>query len=140
MTTANRPLGQTTASGVVWITSFQVARQLLQIASVSILARRIPPGVYGLVGMAVLVTNLLETIRDVGTGTALVREREMPDELASTGFWVNCMTGATVTVFLVLLSRPAARFFHQPQLATILYFFAISFFLGALCVVPVAML
>jgi len=140
MIATNRSLTQKAASGVAWITSFQVARQVLQIISVSILARRIPPGVYGLVGMAVLVTNLLETIRDVGTGTALVREREMPDELASTGFWVNCMTGATVTVFLVLLSRPAARFFHQPQLATILYLLAVSFFLGALSVVPMALL
>src|SRR5271165_6869952 len=140
MTTANRPLGQTTASGVVWITSFQVARQLLQIASVSILARRIPPGVYGLVGMAVLVTNLLETIRDVGTGTALVREREMPNELASTGFWLNCITGATVTLLLVLAARPATGFFQQPELATILYFLAISFFLSALATVPMALL
>ena len=141
MTTAPRqPLGQKTASGVVWITSFQIARQLLQIVSVSILARRIPPGVYGLVGMAVLVTNLLETIRDVGTGTALVREQEMPDEVASTGFWLNCMTGAVVTLFLVLVSRPAARFFQQPELTIILYFLAISFFLSALSVVPMALL
>jgi O-antigen/teichoic acid export membrane protein len=140
MTTANRPLGQKTASGVVWITSFQVARQLLQIASVSILARRIPPGVYGLVGMAVLVTNLLETIRDVGTGTALVREREMPNELASTGFWLNCMTGAAITLLLLLAARPAARFFQQPELVTILYFLAISFFLSALATVPMALL
>jgi len=137
---AERSLTQKAASGVAWITSFQVARQLLQIVSVSVLARRIPPGVYGLVGMAVLVTNLLETIRDVGTGTALVREREMSDEVASTGFWVNCMTGATVTLFLVLLSWPAARFFHQPEIATVLYFLAISFFLGALTVVPMALL
>ena len=140
MTTVNRSLTQKTASGVAWITSFQVARQLLQVISVSVLARRIPPGVYGLVGMAVLVTNLLETIRDLGAGAALVREREMPDDMASTGFWLNCVTGAAVTLSLVLVSWPAARFFHQPQLATILHFLAISFFLGALCVVPMALL
>jgi len=45
-----------------------------------------------------------------------------------------------VTLFLVLLSGPAAHFFHQPQLATILRFLAISFFLGALSVVPMALL
>src|SRR5271165_3067744 len=140
MTNANRSLTQKAASGVAWITSFQVARQILQVISVSVLARRIPPGVYGLVSMALLVTLLLETIRDLGTGIALVREQEMPDELASTGFWLNCITGAVVTFSLVLASWPAARFFHQPQLATILHFFAISFFLGALSVVPAALL
>lgn len=140
MTTANRSLTQRTATGLAWITAFQVTRQLLQIISVSVLARRIPPGTYGLVGMAILVTNLLETIRDVGTGTALVREREMPDELASTGFWLNCGTGTIVTFLLVLASWPAARFFRQPQLATILHFLAISFFFGALSAVPMALL
>ena len=61
---------------------------MLQVISVSVLARRIPAATYRLVGMAMLVMNLLETIRDVGTGTALVREQAMPDELASTGFWL----------------------------------------------------
>ena len=140
VTTANRSLTQRTATGVAWITTFQVSRQLLQVISISVLARRIPPAVYGLVGMAVLVTNLLESVRDVGTGTALIREREMPDELASTGFWLNCATGATVTLLLVLASWPAARFFRQPQLATILHFLAISFFFGALSAVPMALL
>ena len=140
MTTPPPSLTQKTATGVAWITSFQIARQVLQIASVSVLARRIPPSAYGLVGMAVLVTNLLETIRDMGTGTALVREREMPDELASTGFWLSSMTGGAVTLLLVLISWPAARFFHEPRVATILQFLALSFFMGALSVVPMALL
>ncbi|MGB8886551.1 MAG: lipopolysaccharide biosynthesis protein [Candidatus Korobacteraceae bacterium] len=140
MTTAPRSLTQETASGVAWITSFQIARQVLQVISVSVLARRIPPSAYGLVGMAVLVTNLLESIRDMGTGTALVREREMPDELASTGFWLNCATGSLVTLLLLLASWPAARFFHEPMVATILQFLSISFFMTALGIVPMALL
>ena len=140
MSTAPRSLTQATATGVAWITSFQIARQVLQIISVSVLARHIPPAAYGLVGMAIIVTNLLETIRDMGTGTALVRERDMSDELASTGFWLNCMTGATVTLLLFLASWPAARFFHEPMVATILQFLSASFFMGALSIVPMAML
>ncbi len=125
---------------MAWLTGVQVARQLLSVISVSILARRIPPAIYGLVGMAVLVTTLLETIRDVGTGTALIREREMPDELASTAFWLNCSTGVVVTMLVIALSWPAAYFFRAPQLARILQFLSISFFFGALGVVPTAVL
>ena len=93
MTQSNPSLTQRTASGMAWLTSVQAVRQLLSIISVSVLARRIPPAVYGLMGMAALVTLLLETIRDVGTGTALIRERELPDHLASTAFWLNGGTG-----------------------------------------------
>jgi len=133
-------LTQRTAAGVAWLTVVQVTRQVLSVISVSILARRIPASVYGLVGMAVLVTNLLETIRDVGTGSALIRERELPADLASTAFWLNCGTGVVVTLLVIALSWPAAQFFHQPQVATILQFLSISFFFGALGVVPTAVL
>ena len=133
-------LTQRAAAGVAWLTVVQVTRQVLSVISVSILARRIPASVYGLVGMAVLVTNLLETIRDIGTGTALIRERELPGNLASTAFWLNCGTGIVVTLLVIALSWPAAHFFHQPQVKTILQFLSISFFFGALGVVPTAVL
>src|SRR5450631_3130865 len=119
MTTANASITRRVATGVAWLTGVQITRQLLSIVSVSILARRIPPAIYGLVGMAVLVTTLLETVRDVGTGTALIRERELPDSLASTAFWLNCGTGVTVTLLVILFSWPAAYFFREPQVARI---------------------
>lgn len=135
-----RTLTHKTASGVAWITGFQVARQLLQVVSVSVLARKVPPAAYGLVAMAALVTNFLENVRDAGIGTALVREREVSQELAATVFWLSCGLGVVVTVLVVAVSFPAAGFFHEPQVATILQFLSLSFFLGAISVVPTAML
>jgi O-antigen/teichoic acid export membrane protein len=140
MTDNSPSLTQRTAAGMAWLTGVQVARQVLSVISVSVLARRIPAATYGLVGMAVLVTTLLETIRDVGTGTALIRERELSDDMASTAFWLNCGTGVLVTLLVIALARPAAFFFHQPQVATILQFLSVSFFFGALGVVPTAVL
>ena len=140
MTKKNPTLTQRTAAGMAWLTGVQVTRQLLSIISVSVLARRIPAATYGLIGMAGLVTLLLEIIRDMGTGTALIREQELPDSLASTAFWLNCGTGVVVTMFVIAMSWPAARFFHEPQVATILQFLSVSFFLGALGVVPTAVL
>jgi PST family polysaccharide transporter len=136
----SRNLTQRTASGVAWITAFQVSRQVLQVISVSVLARRVPPAAYGLIAMAVLVTSLLETIRDAGTGQALIREREMSDEIASTVFWLNVLLGGAVTLLVVLASYPAARFFHEPQITRVLQVLSISFFLGAMSVVPTALL
>src|SRR6516225_10952216 len=102
----SRNLTQRTASGVAWITAFQVSRQVLQVISVSVLARRVPPAAYGLIAMAFLVTSLLETIRDAGTGTALIREKEMTDEIASTAFWLNCGVGSIAAALVVLAAWP----------------------------------
>jgi len=136
----SRTLTQRTASGVAWITAFQVSRQVLQVISVSVLARHVPPAAYGLIAMAFLVTSLLETVRDAGTGQALIREREMSDDIASTVFWLNVVLGGAVTLLVVLASYPAARFFHEPQIIRVLQVLSISFFLGAISVVPTALL
>src|SRR5664279_778839 len=114
--TTTRTLTQRTAAGVAWTSGFQVIKQLLQIVSVSVLARHVPPAAYGLIAMAVLVTGLLETIRDAGTGSALIREREMTDEIASTAFWLNCAIGGMAASLVILGAWPAARFFHEPQI------------------------
>jgi len=140
MTNSSPSLTQRTAAGMAWLTAVQVARQVLSVISVSVLARRIPAATYGLVGMAMLVTTLLETIRDLGTGSALIREQELTDDMASTAFWLNCGTGIVVTLLVVALAWPASLFFHQPEVATILRFLSVSFFFGAMGVAPTAIL
>ena len=140
MTTPTRTLTQKTAAGVAWTSGFQVTRQVLQVVSVSVLARHVPPAAYGLVAMAALVTNLLETIRDAGTGQALIREREMSDEVTSTAFWLNIAIGGLTALLVILGAWPAARFFHEPQIIPVLHVLSISFFLGAVGVVPTASL
>ena len=135
-----RSLTHRTASGVAWISLFQIARQLLQVVSVSVLARRVPPSAYGLLGMAALLTGFLELFRDAGTGYALIREREVSDDLAATVFWLTCGLGLAFTLMLIALSRPVAHFFHEPMVAPILQFLAIAFLFGAISVVPLAML
>jgi O-antigen/teichoic acid export membrane protein len=136
----NRTFTHKTASGVAWISLFQIARQLLQVGSVSVLARRVPPSGYGLVAMAVVIIAFLESVRDAGTGSALVREREVSDDLAATVFWFTCILGIFITLIMIAVSWPAARFFHEPQVATVLQFLSIGFFVGTIGVVPLAML
>ena len=140
MTNGSSSLTQRTVAGMVWLTGVQVAKQVLSVISVSVLARRIPAASYGLVGMAVLVTTLLETIRDVGIGSALIREQELTEDMASTAFWLNCGTGVFVMLLVIALAWPASLFFHQPQVAIILRFLSVSFVFGALGVVPTAVL
>lgn len=140
MAQTTRTLTDKAISGGTWMTGLQISRQLLQILSVSILARRVPPAAYGVMAMSVVVTNFLETVRDLGTSEALVREQEMSDELASTAFWLNIGMGGTVALLIVVSSWPAALFFHEPQLATVLQILSLMVFLSAISVVPTALL
>jgi len=140
MTQGSRSLAHRTAAGVAWISVFQVAKQLLSVISVSIVARRVPPAAYGLMAMAALVTNFLEVFRDMGTAFALVREPHVSEELASTVSWLNWGLGGLITLLVAAFSWPVAKFFHEPQVATILQLLSVAFFMGAISVVPRALL
>jgi PST family polysaccharide transporter len=122
------------------MTGLQLARQLLQLLSVSILAHRVPPAAYGVVATAVVITNFLDTLRDLGTSEALIREREMSAEIESTAFWLNTAIGATLALVILSISGRAAVFFHEPQLVLVLQFLALGFFLNAVGSVPTALL
>jgi PST family polysaccharide transporter len=136
----HRTLAHKTVSGVAWISLFQIARQLLRVASVSVLARKVPLSAYGLVAMATLIINFLETVRDAGIGSALVREREVSEELAATVFWLTGGLGFVITLIMGAFAQPAAHFFHEPMLATVLRFLSVGFFLGTIGIVPLAIL
>ena len=133
-------LGRQVASGTAWSMGFQISRQLLSIVSVAVLARRVPPGAYGLLSMAAIVTNFLDIFRDMGTGNAIVREREVSDRLLSSLFWLNLALGVLLSLGVILLSVPAAIFFHQPGLVRVMQALALVFFINSISVIPNALL
>lgn len=138
--TVNASLTQRTTSGVLWSGGSQAARQLLTIFSFSILAHHIDETAYGLVSMATVFTAFVETFRDFGTTTALVQQAELTDRLISTVFWINMLAGTVIALCLLALSIPGARFFGEPQLARILQVVSLNFVIGAVGLVPTAML
>ena len=140
MENSGTTLTQKAASGVAWTTGLQVSRQVLSVVSVSVLARKVPASAYGLVSMAMVLTNFFDTFRDLGTTSAVVRETYLTDAIVSTLFWVNCIVGLLMSAIVFGLSSPAAVFFHEIALAGVVKGIALYFFLGALGTLPGAML
>ena len=90
---------------------FPISRQLLSIVSVSVLARRVPPSAYGLLSMATIFANFIDIFRDLGTWSAIVRDREISVRLLSSVFWVNLELGFLLSLSMAAVSLPAAAFF-----------------------------
>jgi O-antigen/teichoic acid export membrane protein len=127
-------------SGVAWSMSYQVGRQLLSFASVAVLARKVPPSAYGLLSMAAVITNFLETFRDMGTGNVIVREREVSDRLLSSVFWLNLGLGLVLALAVALLAFPAAAFFRESALTKVMQALAVIFLVYSLGVLPTGLL
>ncbi len=113
--------------GSGWSGAATAARQALSFGALAVLARRLGPNAYGLMGMAALLTNFLQTYRDLGTTTALIQCREINQKLLSSVFWLNLVLGGLLALIVVGLAVPASHFFHEPKLTPIMWVLAASF-------------
>lgn len=113
--------------GAGWSALATIARQALSVAAVAVLARRLGPAAYGLMGMAATVTALLTNFRDLGTAAAIIQRPEISRKLLSTLFWANLGFGSLLMMTVALVAGPTAWFFHAVQLKAILRVLSVSF-------------
>lgn len=58
----------------------------VQLVNVIYLAKIIPPSEYGLMAMALVIINLGMLLRDLGTSSAIIRQKELTNDLINTVF------------------------------------------------------
>src|SRR4051794_10597873 len=130
---ADKRIGARTLRGAFWAYFSYVGGRLLILASTSVLARLLTPKEFGIVGYALVFMALLETVKDLGLGQALVASR--PKEVyerADTVFLTGVGLGVLGTAVVAGLAPLAAPFFDEPQLLGILPVLGVNFFIRSL--------
>lgn len=121
------------ARGLLWAYGSYIGGRLIVLASVAVLAHLLTPEDFGLVALAIIVTDLLYTLSDLGVSQALVVEREQDVlERAETAFVWSVSLGAALSATTAALSPLAARFFDEPELVGILSVLGLNFFFRSL--------
>jgi PST family polysaccharide transporter len=120
-------LRDATISGLKWSAIAQAAAQSMQIITYILLARLLPPGDFGLVSMAMVVTNFVLLFNDLGTAAAVVQRRELSPPFLSSIFWLNLGFGLVLTLVVMLLSPLIAWLYHEPRVTPLLMVMALSF-------------
>ena len=69
--------------GLAWKGGSSLARQLLRVAVTVVLARLLSPHDYGVAGMVIVFSALVEIFGDLALGAALVQRPELSDEDAN---------------------------------------------------------
>ena len=99
-------VGVRTLRGMFWAYGSYVGGRILVLVSVAILAHLLTPSEFGLVGFALTVTALLDTISDLGVGQALVvaQDDEEFTEKATTAWTLSVLLGLGLTLLTVAVS------------------------------------
>jgi O-antigen/teichoic acid export membrane protein len=127
-------------AGTAWSAFSTAGKQALTFASVATVARLLGPGAYGLMGMAVIVTNFISNFRDLGTAVAIVQRPTVTQSLLSSLFWINVGAGFLMSALVVITAPLVAAFFHAPPLTAILIWLSVALFLASCGAVPNAVL
>ncbi|MGB3586841.1 MAG: lipopolysaccharide biosynthesis protein [Tunicatimonas sp.] len=127
------------ASGVGWVAVSSLGNQGLRLVVKLVLARLLLPEDYGLIGMAVIFTNLIKMVSEFGMGAALIqrKEEELTEDHYITAFWTNigvALIGYAIAA--LILSPIAVWFYDEPELGSLLPVIAISIVLDALYLIP----
>lgn len=73
-------------SNAKWNAFSQFFKICVQLVNVIYLAKIIPPSEYGLMAMALVIINLGMLLRDLGTSSAIIRQKELTNDLINTVF------------------------------------------------------
>lgn len=125
-------LKQKTFAALRWTTVAALARTLLQLMQIAVLARLLSPEDYGLMAMVGVVLAFGSIFADMGVNSAYVQRQDVTQEQRSSLFWLNAGVSVALTLLVIVFSPLIARVFGDTRLTLLLMLAASTFVINAL--------
>jgi O-antigen/teichoic acid export membrane protein len=93
--------------------------QVLRLGGNLVLAGLLFPEAFGLMALVNLVMWTLQAVSDVGINAAIVRHARDDDDFVDTAWTLQVLRGLVLWVIGVAMAHPIARFFGEPELASL---------------------
>jgi lipopolysaccharide exporter len=125
-------LGLSIATGAVWMVGVRWMHRFVGLISIAVVARLLAPEDFGLVALATTVVAFLELFGQVQVDVALMRTQGADRDLYNSAWTLELLRGIALTLVLAILASPAAAFFSEPRVRSILYVIAVIQLLSSL--------
>lgn len=129
-----------TIKGVGWSAADALLGQGVTFIVGLVLARLLSPDEYGLIGICLIFTTVLNGIVDSGFSNALIRKKEVTDEDYNTMFMTNMAISIVLYVLLFISAPLVSDFFHRIELIALVRVTGLILFLNALSITQVTIL
>jgi len=113
---------------------------VLRVGSMSILARMLLPEYFGLLTMVMVVTAVVDRLKDLGLTVVTIQRKTITHEEVSTLFWINAAGGLAMALIVAACAYPLALFYQEPRLIPITLAMATTFIWTSLTVQHSALL
>ncbi len=104
--------------------------RLVGFVSTLILARLLLPDDFGIVAMASIVVGLLDTLLDLGVGSALVQNRNAGRDDFDTAWTLRLAQSAVVALIIFFAAPYAGEYFRDPRVPDVMRIMALATVIG----------
>lgn len=123
-----------------WSAAETVARQIVQLATMMVLARLLTPADFGTMALLALLLAVTSVTVDAGFAVALIQRPTITPRHQTSALAVVLALGLVGTVVLELVAPLVAGFYDRPEVEPLLRVMATSILLTSLGTVPSALL
>ena len=135
-----RKIGQQARIGMLWSGASTMVLFFTRLGTSMVLARLLFPEDFGLMGLAVIVTQFAKRLTSFGFNMAVIQRKELKAEHLDTVFAVNLLLVSCVTVTIYLGADYLAEFFNSSPLSPILRVISLLFIIQGLSSINEALL
>lgn len=129
-----------TIKGVGWSAADAFLGQGVTFIIGLVLARLLSPDEYGLIGICLIFTTVLNGIVDSGFSNALIRKKDVTDEDYNTMFTTNMAISIVLYVLLFISAPLVSDFFHRIELTALVRVTGLILFFNALSITQITIL
>ena len=108
-------VGASTARAARWAFLSSTGSRIVTLIGLTLLARLLAPQEFGLLAFAMAYIVYVETIGDLGSGTALIYWPDRREDAAQVTFLINVAAGVFWCATTLLIAPLVADFFNAPQ-------------------------
>lgn len=106
--------------GFLWNFAEKMFIQLVTFVVGIILARKVGPETYGVVGIVATITNILNVATSLHTGTFLMRKKEVDSLDMNTSFFFNLIISVSLFILIFFLAPIIAEFYNNQEIIALL--------------------
>jgi len=133
-------LKQKTISGVAWNGVGNVARQILQLLSMVVMARFLTPEDFGVYAILMIFVYFMQIFASMGTAQVVIHLNNPSQRMLSSIFFFNIAVGIILFVVMFVAAWPIAYFFDNDSLVHLLQIVGLTFIITTVSLVQKALL
>jgi len=118
-------------TSTLWAAAGSLARYTLAGVTTLVLARLLVPADFGLVALTVAAQELIAHVAPVGLHDALIQRPRLDRATLNSAWWSTLAIAGGLTLGVIALAVPIARWFEEPRLAALLVAIALAAFARA---------